>query len=432
LADIQNMRRVEVRHGRKVSDTGDYGVAPIWDKEHGPGAWIVQRYADVAAALRDPRFSAARAARWVNSSVSAPMRDELREFKRILSRALLFIEGNSHGRVRRALAAGFHGVSLQQHAPTITGIADELLDAVIAKATLDQNGNASVTFDFVEDVARALPARVIANLMGIAPEIQPRFIAAAGEIAAFIGSPLPDARRVFAAQDGLLAIRDHFASMLRYPAEVPPHSLTARILRQRDGGTLSTAEMLAQCCTLLFAGYETTRHLLGNGMLALLNHPTQWLALQRAPQRLPIALRELLRYDSPVQYTGRRLREDVVVGGQTMRKGQLVILDLAAANRDPSRFSMPERLYLKRDEGNHLAFGHGPHVCLGAGLTYLEAEIAFRAVMQRLPNLQLAPHTPEWQDNAAYRGVASLPVYCSLPSPGKHPIPVNLTAQDNT
>jgi cytochrome P450 len=142
----------------------------------------------------------------------------------------------------------------------------------------------------------------------------------------------------------------------------------------------------------------------------LLQHPQQWSALQDNPALLPSALKELLRFDSPVQYTGRRLKEDVRLHGQLMKKGQLVIALIGAANRDPAKFSEPDVLDIHRNQGAHLSFGYGPHVCIGAVLTYLEAEIALRSVMRRLPGVQLAGKSHSWGDNAVYRSLKILPL----------------------
>jgi cytochrome P450 len=184
--------------------------------------------------------------------------------------------------------------------------------------------------------------------------------------------------------------------------------ISQMIAAQEAGGIVTTKELLAQCCTVLFGGHETTRNLLGNGVQALLQHPDQSRHLQAAPEGLPLALKELLRFDSPVQYTGRRLKVDLEMHGQAMKKGDLVIAMIGAANRDPARFSDPERLDITRSEGAHLSFGHGPHVCIGAILTYMEAERALYALMRRLPRLALAEGKPAWGNNAVYRGLERL------------------------
>jgi cytochrome P450 len=395
----------------------------VWREEFCGGAWLLGDYADVAAALRDQRFSVNRTGRWVNSSIDPGLTDsakreeeknKLRELKRILARSLLFIDGSSHTRLRRAMQAGFSASSLQRRSPKIAAITGSLIQNILARQTCNPVGQPIVTFDFIRDFARPLPAMVIADLMGIAPDAQAEFIVAAADIAAFIGSPTPTMEQAQSAQTAATQMFDYFRDVLEQPQHAIRDDLLTLLRHQKHQGAITATELMAQCCTLLFAGYETTRHLLGSGMLALLQHPTQWQALKDAPEQLPKALRELLRYNSPVQYTGRRLREDVVMHGCLLRKGQLVILDIAAANRDPHRFDNPNQLDIARDEGNHLSFGHGSHACIGAMLTYMEAEIAFRALMRALPRMQLASATPQWQANAAYRGLESLPLTCVL------------------
>lgn len=402
-----------------------------WSEHFYPGAWLLSDYADVAAALRDPRFSVRRTSRWVNSSIDPGMQDaaqrnhekaKLREFKRILARSLLFVDGHSHTRLRRVMHAGFSATSLQWQAPRIAAIVDGLIRQILAKAACNEAGESIVAFDFIADFARPLPVLVIADLLGVTLDAQTDFVAAATIIAAFIGSPAPTMEQALAAQDALTGMLDYFHDVIaqRRMQSQPGDDLIGQLIRAADSGKISVTELLAQCCTLLFAGYETTRHLLGNGLLALLQHPDQWQALQKSQQnkqnKLPGALRELLRYDSPVQYTGRRLITDVEMHGRQLRKGELVILRIAAANRDPRRFANPDQLDIGRDEGNHLSFGHGPHVCIGATLTYMEAEIAFRALMRALPCLQLQADGLRWQSNAAYHGLEALPLTCVVPT----------------
>jgi cytochrome P450 len=398
-----------------------------WSAQFCHGAWLLSGYADVAATLRDSRFSARRSGRWVNSSIDLASRDtkqrknekdKLREFKRILSRSLLFVDGSSHMRLRRVMHSGFSAASLQLQEPRITAIVDGLIRQILATASRNEAGDSLVAFDFIADFARPLPVLVIAELLGVELDAQSDFVAAATAIAAFIGSPTPTMEQALAAQDALADMLDYFRDVIaqRRVQPLPADDLVGRLIGAESSGKISAIELLAQCCTLLFAGYETTRHLLGNGLLALLQHPHQWQALQSAPDKLPGALRELLRYDSPVQYTGRRLIADVEMHGHQLRKGELVILRIAAANRDPRRFTNPDQLDIDRDEGNHLSFGYGPHVCIGATLTYMEAEIAFRALMRALPRMQLQTGSLHWQSNAAYRGLEALPLTCVIPT----------------
>jgi cytochrome P450 len=381
---------------------------PEWSEAYCGGAWLLTGYDEVMNALRDPRFSVRRAARWINSGLSgaqdggqASTPARLR-FKRVFARSLLFLDGRAHRRLRGVVQAGFKPADLQRQAPAIAAIADRLIARIDADAAED--------FDFVQAFARPLPALVIASLLGLAQRVPDEFIDWSADIAAFIGSPTPDARQTLAAQQALADMCDFFAQIMASNDGAAADGLLARIAAARAERRISGIEALAQCCTLLFAGYETTRNLLGNGLLALLRHPGQWTALKAAPQGLRGAVREMLRYDSPVQYTGRRLLADVEIGGRRLRRGDLAILHIGAANRDPRRFSDPDRFDIRRDEGSHLAFGHGPHACLGAALTQLEAEIAFAALMRAMPEAALAPAPPVWQPSSAYRALQRLPI----------------------
>jgi cytochrome P450 len=403
-----------------------------WSEHFCHGAWLLSDYADVAAALRDPRFSVRRTGRWVNSSIDPGLqdagqrnneKDKLREFKRILSRSLLFVDGHSHTRLRRAMHAGFSAATLKLQAPRISAIVDGLIRKILSKASRNKAGESVVAFDFIADFARPLPVLVIADLMGVELDAPGNFMTSASAIAAFIGSPTPTMAQALAAQDALAGMFDYFRDVIsqRRTQAQPGDDLVGRLIGAESAGKISALELLAQCCTLLFAGYETTRHLLGNGLLALLQHPDQWQALHNTPDKLPGALRELLRFDSPVQYTGRRLIADVEMHGRQLRKGQLAILRIAAANRDPRRFSKPDQLDIERAEGNHLSFGLGPHVCIGATLTYMEAEIALRALLRSMPHLQLQTGELHWQSNAAYRGLETLPLTCVTPTSQETP-----------
>lgn len=390
------------------------GGALHWSPAFCGGAWLLMGYADVASVLRDPRFSVRRAGGWANSSGPEAM-TELRAFKRIFSRSLLFVDAPQHTRLRQVMNAGFKPAALQELAPQIQSIVDRLLDQVLKKAADTASGPVAC-FDFMRDIARPLPALVIASMLGIAAADRAEFVAWSDDIAAFIGSPTPTLDIARRAQVSLMAMNDYFRHLLPQRRQALGDDLMSQLIRaEASGGIITTKELLAQCCTLLFAGHETTRNLLGNGMLALLQHPQQWQALQAAPSLLPSALKELLRFDSPVQYTGRRLKVDVEMHGQLMKKGDLVIPLIGAANRDPAKFNAPDRLDIHRNEGTHLSFGYGPHVCIGATLTYLEAEIAMRSVMHRLPQLQLADGTPSWGTNAVYRSLNRLPLQFARP-----------------
>jgi cytochrome P450 len=376
-------------------------AGPIhWSEEFFGGAWLLTRHADVEAVLRDSaRFSAQRTGGWVMQSVAA--RRELKGFQQLFARAMLFVDAPDHARIRGVLNAGFRGEVLQRLIPAIEQCVDALLDAV----------DAGAGFDFMQALARPLPADVMAMLMDIPDADRGDFIAWSDDLAAFIGAPLPSLEQARRAQTSLLAMCDYFERLVPQRRDAPGDDLVSRLLRAETAGDIqSGAELLAQCAMLLFAGHETTRNLLGNGLQALLAHPEQWQRLQREPGLLPGALRELLRFESPVQYTGRRVATDLVLQGRQLRRGDLVIALIGAANRDPVRYERADRLDITRRPGGLLSFGAGPHVCIGAGLTLMEAEIVFGRLLRRFPQLRLVDAQPHWSGNAVYRGLSALRV----------------------
>jgi len=376
-------------------------AGPIhWSEEFFGGAWLLTRHVDVEAVLRDAvRFSAQRTGGWVMQSAAA--RSELRDFQQLFARAMLFVDAPDHTRIRGVLNAGFRSDVLQQFVPAIERRVDALLDAV----------DADEGFDFMQALARPLPAEVMAMLMDIPAADRGDFIAWSDDLATFIGAPLPSLEQARRARTSLLAMTGYFEHLVPERRRTPGDDLVRRLLRAEATGDIQPgAELLAQCAMLLFAGHETTRNLLGNGLQALLANPDQWQRLQHDTALLPGAVRELLRFDSPVQYTGRRVAADLMLHGQQLRRGDLVVALIASANRDPVRYAVADRLDIARRPGGLLSFGAGPHVCIGAGLTLMEAEIVFGRLLRRFPRLRLADPRPRWSGNAVYRGLSALPV----------------------
>ena len=371
-----------------------------WSEDFCGGAWLFTDYADVMHALRDPAFSTRRAGGWANTA-GADASARLTDFKRIFSRALLFVDGRQHSRLRRAMNAGFRPALLESFRPRIARIVDELTDKLAQETEAD----------FIASFARELPARVIAGLLGVDESDRNTFFSWSDDIAAFVSSPTPTIDSALRAQESLLALCEYFQALLPQRRQHHRPDLIGMLLEAEEQGLIvTTKELLAQCCTLLFAGHETTRNLLGSGLYTLLQHPQQLQQLRANPTLMGSALREMLRFETPVQYTGRRMKVNMQLHGHNLKKGDLVIPLIGAANRDPKRFRDPDSFDLHRDEGNHLAFGYGPHVCIGAALTYLEAEVAFSTLLHRFPELQLATDAAEWMENAVYRGFSTLPV----------------------
>ena len=278
----------------------------LWSDAFFGGAWLLTRHADVESALRDVRLSAQRTGGWV-MDVAEGDRAGLTPFQRLFTRALLFLDAPEHTRLRQVLMPAFRPQRLQALQPEIEQFAAELVQGIAP----------GEDFDFMERIARPLPVRVIARLMGVDLSLETDFMRWADDIAAFIGAVRPSPEQTRLAQRSTLEMADYFErDLLPRRRRDPQDDLVTELVQARDDGRISSdAELLAQCAMLLFAGYETTRNLLGNGMLVLMQHRAQWELLCRQPELVPGSIRELLRFDSPVQWTGRRVARSLTLHG---------------------------------------------------------------------------------------------------------------------
>jgi hypothetical protein len=362
------------------------------------GGWVLTRFRDVEAVLRDARFSADdrswsrfEGIRRRNERAGVWPKDGFEP-------SLLRLDPPDHTRLRRLVTKAFTPRAIAALEPRIEKLVAELLDAVPAGG-----------FDVIRELAYPLPVTVIAELLGVPREDLARFKHWSDEVVRSIGvATLDDLRRARRASDELSG---YLATIAEERRSEPRDDLLSALLRAEEAGDqLTRKEVLSTCLLLLVAGNETTTNLIGSGVLALLRHPDQHARLREDPALLPNAVEEMLRFDGPVQLTSRFPLEDVAwPGGRVFRKGQQVLLGIAAANRDPEANPHPERFDVTRAEVRHLAFGQGVHFCLGAALARLEARHAIGALVRRFPGLRLA-EAPVWGDNTILRGPRALPV----------------------
>lgn len=363
------------------------------------GGWVLTRYADVRAGLADPRLSADRISPFV-SHPSARARPEVKELGRFVGMWAVFTDPPRHTRLRGLLNTAFTSREVERLRPRIEELVNTLLDRVSGAGRMD----------VIRDFAYPLPVAVIAEMIGVPREDSERFKAWSDELAAFIGSAAATDKYARAAR-GMTEMRDYFRRMVAARRTQPREDIMSRLITAEErGDALSEDELVATCVMLLFAGHETTTNLIGNGVLALLHNPGELRALRDEPSLAVSAVEELLRYDGPNQAMVRIATEDFDLDGRRIRHGDRLFLMLNAANRDPGQFSDPDRVDLRREPNRHLAFGHGIHFCLGAPLARLEGQIAFPALLRRLPGLALATDSLEWIDSLIFRGVKSLPV----------------------
>jgi cytochrome P450 len=366
-----------------------------WDRRFG---WIVSRYTDVAAAVRDPHLSAQRP---LPEDPTPPhlhrIADKVRDVRQHQSKWLLCSDPPQHTRLRNIVGAAFGGSLVEQIRARIQHLVDEQLDIVEQRGTLD----------VVADLAYPLPATIIAELLGVPVTDREMFKAWSDDIAQASTWMVPTLERAHAGQQALVS---YFQALIAQRRRAPGDDLLSALIRDEQGSQLSEEELVATCVFLLFAGHETTTNLIGNAVLAVLRNPLQRQRVQAQPALIGSAIEELLRYDSPVQAAFRRATVDFELRGQHIRPGDHLLLLLGAANRDPEQFEDPDTLDLGRRDNRHVAFSLGPHYCLGAALARLEGQIALRTLLERFPHMQLGTDRLVWQPNVLFRGLASLPV----------------------
>jgi len=367
---------------------------PDWD---GPGVWLLTRYDDVREVLRDLRFSADRS----QAPLIQQNLDRMPEFLRQTSqglRSMLVMDPPDHTRTRKLVNKAFTRSRIERLRGHIEDLVRELLDAAQAKGR----------FDLIHDVAEPLPAIVIAELLGVPTEDHRQFREWSSALIASLGTQ--DRALQQAGVAGMESILGYLRDIITERRKAPRDDLiSAMILAQEeDHEALSDLELLATSNLLLLAGHETTTNLIGNGMLALMRERDEWERLCADPSLVPTAVEELLRFDGPVQATVRVAHEDVPMGEHVIPKGALVLVNIGAANHDPTVFEDPARLDIGRDPNPHLGFGFATHFCMGAPLARLEAAVAFEALSGRLPSLELETERPVYRPNPVLRGIREL------------------------
>ncbi|HJQ57733.1 MAG TPA: cytochrome P450 [Vineibacter sp.] len=366
------------------------------------GMWVVSRHADVALILRDRRFGKNYEGNLVRRYGPDVMLE--RAFAS-LGRTMLVLDPPDHTRLRGLVTKAFTARRVEEMRPRIAALVDSLIDRVIDEGRMD------VTMD----LAHRLPVIVICDMLGIPEEERARFLDQS-HVNGRIIDPVPMSREELDdANDRTRASDDYFDTLFERRRREPGDDLTTLLVQAEEAGDRLTQEELRANVSLLFAaGHETTSNLIGNGLLALHRNPDQWEALKADPSLAAGAIEELLRYDSSVQMTGRSTVEDVELGGHTISKGENIVCLLGAANRDPAMYQDADRLDIRRQNVRPLSFGGGIHHCLGAQLARLEAELAFKALVTRLPDLRLPEiDTPAWRPNFTLRGLTTLPAVWS-------------------
>jgi pimeloyl-[acyl-carrier protein] synthase len=359
--------------------------------------WVVTRYVDVLEVLHS--FSAERT--HTPEKLEALGLSEMSPVAQLMVKQMLFMDPPAHTRLRSLASQAFGPARVAVLRSHIREIANRLLDSVQDKGQMD----------IIRDLAEPLPAIVTAEMLGVPLSDRFQLKAWSADFAEMLGNfqhnPEHGPRMLRTVQDMTAYFRDAIRRQKDLPREGLVHSLMAAGM---DGDRLTEEEVVASSIVTMVGGQETTTNLIGNGVLTLLRNPGEMKRLQEDLSLIPAAVEEMLRYESPSQHTGRLAPQDTELGGRVIHKGQAVMAVMAAANRDPERFSHPDRFDVTRTDNRHLAFGYGAHFCFGAALARVEGQEMFEAMIRRVPDLALQPGPLVWRNNLGLRGLTALPV----------------------
>ena len=360
--------------------------------------WMVTRLEEAVQVLKNQLFTVDPSTIWHGDDQHSAPQNPV-GLGGLLGQSMIAVDEPDHRRLRSLVSKAFTPRYIQSLRPGIQQIADDLLDRVQDRGHMD----------LVNEYAFPLPINVISNMLGVPAEGQ-ALIREWSELFSGGGAARQDSSR-------LMITRTFAEYLLKVIAEKRAHphdDLISQLVQIEEAGDrLDEGELLSMIALLIFAGHETTSNLIGNGTLMLFDYPDQMQRLKADLGLVPAAVEEFLRYNGPVLAPAPRYAtEDVILAGQQIHKGDMILTMLGSANRDESQFTQPEELDIARSLNRHVAFGQGIHVCLGAPLARLEGDIAFTTLLRRLPDLRLtvARDTITWKGGFILRGISSLPV----------------------
>jgi cytochrome P450 len=367
------------------------------------GPYVVNGYEECLGVLRDPRLG--RGVGIEDSSAGLFGDDGTRrgEFLDASQHNMLLSDPPDHTRLRRLVSRSFTPRQVERLRPAVHQLVDDLLHALAERGDVD----------FMAEFALPLPMAVIGELVGVPdaerPRLQPHVRAAAKGI-----EPVLSEEETEAAIEAIAFLGAYFEELLDERRRRPRDDLLSALVQARESDDRLSDEEITSTAILLFAaGFETTTNLLGNGLLALLRHPDQLADWRANPDIAPLAVEELLRFDSPVQFNLRTALEPADLLGEPLVRGDRIVVLQGAANHDPARFERPDELDLRRQDNTPLSFGWGIHHCIGAPLARMEGEIAFNALLARFGSLQLLEDEAHWRPSFTLRGLLGLPLRVS-------------------
>ena len=366
-------------------------------------SWVLTRYDDIQKVLRDAgtKFSAKRVEQY---SVGAPesVQDKLRVCNQFFGICVAFVDPPQHARLRALVSRALTVQAVERMRPQIQAMVDALLAGPLGRGRID----------IIADLAGPLPLHVFAALMGVPEADIPLLKGYVAQINRLFGAGLVAAEDVEACHAGIVGFYEYFNAYIAQRRISPTEDLLSNLIAARvDNALLTDDELVAMAVTLMIGGHETTTHMIGNGVLALLRNPEQLRKLRETPELLDGAVEEMMRYDGPTLSTFRRAAVDnEEFDGVKIAAGDFVLSMLYGANRDPRRFPEPERFDIERPDNRHMSFSGGIHTCPGAALSRLQARVAISSLLAAAPELRLDTDVPEWMPHMMIRGVRALPV----------------------
>lgn len=380
--------------------------APVlWNKTM--KAWLVSRYDDVSAALRDQTFGSDRIGPYLASRVPAEDRERFERMFDILGRWLVFLAPPDHTRLRGLVHKSFTPRRVRTLQAKANSLAQGLADDV--KRRLD----AGETVDLMADFCNPLPGQMIAEMFGVPVEDGVRLKGWAEELGLFINGALADPQRNERVAAAMTEFEGYLLDLVNVYRREPADNILSGLVEANDAdGTLSETELIATCMLILDAGYKTVQNAMANALLVLISSPGDWERLAAEPDLAGTAVEESLRYLGPGNVIVRRAAADIELGGQRIEQGSRVYLLTGAANRDPRRFSDPQTFRIDRRENSHLMFGQGIHFCLGASLARMELVAGLTTLTKTIdrPQLAVAEADLPWHRVLILHGVDKLPV----------------------
>ncbi len=364
------------------------------------GAWLITRYDDIMPTFRNTT-EYSNEGRLLRAAAHLPATDRQRlsVFEEYYAtKGLIHSDPPYHTRLRRFTAKAFTPSAIQGLKPYIAGVTESLLNKC------DRDGGMEV----ITDLAGALPVAVLCKILGLPASDQPLLYGWADQILGFQGVNKPALELLLAAQSAIIEIREYIENCLVERRKHPGTDLlSAFVVSETDPQGLSEPEIISTCHTLLVAGHETTKSLIGNGLLLMLGDRGQWQRLVDDRSLVRSAVEEIVRYESPVARQPRLVTQDGALGSVTLREGEMLFQMLNAANRDPAHFVDPDEFRVDRHPNPHLGFGFGAHSCLGAPLARAEGEIAFGSLVERFPTLKMDDAEIHWDCSKANSRVLS-------------------------